>query len=66
MSRRGNCYNNASTESFLSRFKAELFDDGHFISLAEAKLKISYYIVYYSAESQPRSLDYLVPNRFIA
>jgi transposase InsO family protein len=44
MSRRGNCYDNAHSESFWSRFKAELLDGGSFPSLAEAKLEIIYHV----------------------
>ncbi|WP_156176469.1 DDE-type integrase/transposase/recombinase [Hymenobacter terrenus] len=42
MSRRGNCYDNAHTKSFRSRFKAELLDGGHFPVLAEATLEVSH------------------------
>ncbi|MBD2768196.1 transposase [Hymenobacter sp. BT664] len=38
ISRHGNCYDNAHTESFWSRFKAELRDGGHFSRLSEARL----------------------------
>ena len=44
MSRKGNCYENAQAESFFSRFKAELVEDGIFESVAEAQSEIFSYI----------------------
>ena len=46
INRRGNCYDNAHTESFWSRFKAELLDGGHFPGLEEGRLEISHHITY--------------------
>jgi transposase InsO family protein len=44
MSRRGNCYDNAQAESFFSRFKAELVENGIFESLEEARSEVFSYI----------------------
>ncbi|WP_262905449.1 integrase core domain-containing protein [Hymenobacter nitidus] len=64
MSRRCNCYDNAHTESFWSRFKAELLDGGSFPGLTEARLEISYHIAYYKAERRHSALGYRAPNYF--
>lgn len=44
MSAAGNCYDNAQAESFFSRFKAELMENGKFESLEQAKSEIFSYI----------------------
>ncbi len=44
MSGKGNCYNNALAESFFSRFKAELVENGIFEDLEQARLEIFSYI----------------------
>ena len=44
MSAAGNCYDNAQAESFFSRFKAELMENGKFESLEQAKSEIFTYI----------------------
>ena len=36
MSAKGNCYDNAQAESFFSRFKAELLEDGIFEDVTQA------------------------------
>jgi transposase InsO family protein len=63
MSRRGNCCDNTHTESFWSRFKAELLDGGSFPGLDEAKLKISQYIACYNAEQRHSALGHLTPSQ---
>lgn len=40
MSGKGNCYDNAQTESFFSRFKAELIEDGVFEDVEQAKFLV--------------------------
>ncbi len=37
---RGNCYATAQAESFFSRFKAELMDDGVFEDIEQARSEI--------------------------
>ncbi len=44
MSGKGNCYDNAQAESFFSRFKAELLENGKFESIEQAKSEIFSYI----------------------
>jgi hypothetical protein len=38
-----NCYDNAQTESFISRFKAELVEGGIFESVADARLDLAFF-----------------------
>ena len=44
MSRKGNCYDNAQAESFFSRFKAELVENGIFESVEDARSEVFSYI----------------------
>jgi len=44
MSRRGNCYDNAQAESFFSRFKMELVENGIFESVEQARSEVFTYI----------------------
>ena len=44
MSRRGNCYDNAQAESFFSRLKAELVENGNFESVEDACSEVFSYI----------------------
>lgn len=65
MSRRGNCYDNAQAESFFSRFKAELLENGKFENLEQARSEIFSYIEgYYNRVRLHSSLGYKSPLRF--
>jgi transposase InsO family protein len=65
MSAKGNCYDNAQAESFFSRFKAELIEDGIFESLEEARTEIFSYIVgYYNRIRRHSALEYKSPLEF--
>ncbi len=65
MSRKGNCYDNAQAESFFSRFKAELVENGVFESVAEAKSEVFSYIEgYYNRVRLHSSLGYKSPMQF--
>jgi transposase InsO family protein len=65
MSGRGNCYDNAQAESFFSRFKAELVEDGIFEDTTQAKLETFSYIEgYYNRIRLHSSLGYLSPMEF--
>ena len=44
MSGKGNCYDNAQAESFFSRFKAELLENGVFEDVEQAKSEVFSYI----------------------
>ncbi len=65
MSRKGNCYDNAQTESFFSKFKAELVENGIFESVEEAKSEVFSYIEgYYNRIRLHSSLGYKSPLEF--
>ncbi len=65
MSGKGNCYDNAQAESFFSRFKAELIEDGVFEDLEQARSEIFSYIEgYYNRVRLHSSLDYKSPIEF--
>ena len=65
MSRKGNCYDNAQAESFFSRFKAELVENGIFESIEDAKSEVFSYIEgYYNRIRLHSSLGYKSPLEF--
>jgi transposase InsO family protein len=65
MSAKGNCYDNAQAESFFSRFKAELIEDGIFESIEEARTEIFTYIDgYYNRIRRHSALGYKSPLEF--
>jgi putative transposase len=65
MSRKGNCYDNAQAESFFSRFKAELVEDGIFESVEDARSEVFSYIEgYYNRIRLHSSLNYKSPMQF--
>lgn len=65
MSGRGNCYDNAQAESFFSRFKAELVEDGVFESVEQAISETFSYIEgYYNRIRLHSSLGYKSPLEF--
>jgi len=65
MSRRGNCYDNAQAESFFSRFKAELVENGVFESVEQARSEVFSYIEgYYNRIRLHSSLGYKSPMEF--
>ena len=65
MSRKGNCYDNAQAESFFSRFKAELVENGIFESVEDAKSEVFSYIEgYYNRIRLHSALGYKSPLQF--
>ncbi len=65
MSRKGNCYDNAQAESFFSRFKAELVEDGIFESVEDARSEVFSYIEgYYNRIRLHSGLGYQSPLEF--
>jgi transposase InsO family protein len=65
MSGKGNCYDNAQAESFFSRFKAELLEDGVFEDLEQARSEIFSYIEgYYNRVRLHSGLGYKSPLEF--
>ena len=62
MSRADNPYDNAFMESYFSRFKAELLQDGIFENLEDARTEIFEYIeMYYNNQRRHSALDYQSP-----
>lgn len=65
MSRRGNCYDNAQAESFFSRFKTELVEDGLFESVEQARSETFDYVEgYYNRVRKHSSLGNKSPLEF--
>ena len=65
MSRRANCYDNATAESFFSRYKAELLEDGVFEDVSQARSETFSYIEgYYNRMRRHSALGYKSPDEF--
>ncbi len=65
MSGKGNCYDNAQAESFFSRFKAELLEDGVFEDVNQARSETFSYIEgYYNRSRRHSGIGYLSPIEF--
>jgi transposase InsO family protein len=65
MSRKGDCYDNAFAESFFSRLKGELLQDGIFDTFQDAFTEIFKYIeCYYNSKRRRSALGYLCPEKF--
>jgi putative transposase len=65
MSRKGNCWDNAPTESFFASFKKELVYRTKFVTHADAKVAIFDWIeVWYNRKRRHSSLGYVSPEVF--
>ena len=65
MSRAGECYDNATAESFWSRLKAEVVESGVFLSLEDARAEIGDYIDnYYNPVRKHSGIGYCSPVQF--
>lgn len=65
MSRRGNCYDNAPTESYFATLKRELVSRRNYASHAEAKQDIFEYIeVWYNRQRKHSSIGYMSPVEY--
>ncbi|MFB8377879.1 transposase [Paenibacillus taichungensis] len=64
MSRRGNCYDNASMESFFSHLKTEGLYPYDIRNLDEAQRRIEAYIQFYNEHRPQRKLNKLPPVEF--
>ncbi len=65
MSGKGNCYDNAQAESFFSRFKAELIENGVFEDEEQARSEIFSYVEgYYNLRRLHSGLGYKSPLEF--
>jgi putative transposase len=67
MSAKGNCYDNATCESFFASLKAEAFpDDGRFDSKQHARLTIFEYLeAFYNRTRRHSSLGNIPPEQFL-
>ena len=65
MSRRGNCYDNAITESFFHTLKTELVKQNKYKTRLEARLSLFEYIeIFYNRKRLHSSLGYLSPVEY--
>ncbi|MFB5685262.1 IS3 family transposase [Paenibacillus terreus] len=64
MSRRGNCLDNASMESFFSHLKTEGLYPYHIRTVTEAQSKIEKYIRFYNRKRPQRKLKKLTPVEY--
>jgi putative transposase len=64
MSRKGNCYDNATMESFWSTLKLELVYRRDFATRAQARTEIFDYIELLQSPARPQRLDYHSPVDF--
>ena len=64
MSRKGNCWDNAPSESFFSTLKMEEVYGRRFRTRDEARRVILRYLVWYNAHRLHSSLDYVSPLQF--
>lgn len=65
MSRRGNCYDNAITESFFHTLKTELIKQNKYKTRLEARLSLFEYIeIFYNRKRLHSSLGYLTPVEY--
>jgi putative transposase len=64
MSRKGNCYDNASMESFFGVLKSECFYTRKFASIAELKKDLVAYLRYYNHDRISLRLDGLSPVEY--
>jgi putative transposase len=64
MSRKGNCWDNAPSESFFSTLKIELIHEAHFATRDEATRAILRYLLWYNAQRLHSSTGYLSPKNY--
>lgn len=65
MSRKGNCWDNAVSESFFATLKKELVRDAHYATKDQAKLNVFEYIEgYYNRKRGHVAIDYATPEQF--
>ena len=66
MSRKGNCYDNASMESFWGTMKNELVYHQHYATREQAIREITEYIeVFYNRQRRQARLGYLSPVAYM-
>ncbi len=60
----GDSYDNAMAESFFASLKRELVDITHFSTIAEARILVFEWIVWYNRVRLHSSIGYLPPEEF--
>ncbi len=60
----GDSYDNAMAESFFSSLKRELVDIAHFNTIAEARLEVFEWVIWYNRKRLHSSLGYMTPEEF--
>jgi transposase InsO family protein len=60
----GDSYDNAMAESFFSSLKRELVDVSKFSTIAEARLEVFEWVIWYNRKRLHTSLGYLTPEEF--
>lgn len=67
MSRHGNCWDNAPTESFFNSLKNERVHGVRYATRVEAEADLFQYIaVFYNRNRRHSTLDYRSPTQFLA
>lgn len=62
MSRKGNCWDNAPSESFFHTLKVEWVDDQQYVTREQARQSIFEYIeVFYNRQRKHSTIDYMTP-----
>jgi putative transposase len=65
MSRKGNCYENACSETFFSTIKCELLYNNKYLTREQARRDIFWYIeTFYNRKRRHQALNYLTPLAF--
>ncbi len=66
MSRKGNCYDNATVESFFRTLKTEVVRFESYLTRAEARQSIFEYIeIFYNSKRRHSALNYRSPSEFV-
>ena len=64
MSRKGDCWDNAVSESFFATLKAEIVADAKWESRSQAKREVIEYLYWYNFGRRHSTLGYLTPAEY--